>query len=134
MKNESQQIYTSVKQQIMRPSPLILLLRLPLPYDPKGYSSIIEWNLEIKKRKQREELYPILFCVWTLRALLLFYGVSVWGSEGQESSWMNSIMFLSLLVSKLKEVVGDNLHTLSSVPTRYAVTTLLRIIVLPQFY
>lgn len=76
-------------------------------------------------RKQREELYPILFCVWTIWALLLFYGVSVWGSAGQESSWMNSILFLSLLLSKLKEVVGDNLHTLCSVPTRYAVTTLL---------
>lgn len=85
-------------------------------------------------RKQREELYPILFCVWTIWALLLFYGVSVWGSAGQESSWMNSILFLSLLLSKLKEVVGDNLHTLCSVPTRYAVTTLLLYTtVLPQF-
>lgn len=84
-------------------------------------------------RKQREELYPILFCVWTIWALLLFYGVSVWGSVGQESSWMNSILFLSLLLSKLKEVVGDNLHTLSSVPTRYAVTTFLLHILLSQY-
>jgi len=48
LENERQQIYTGVKQRIMRPSLLILLLRLPLPYYPKGYRSIIEWNLEIK--------------------------------------------------------------------------------------
>lgn len=35
---------------------------------------------------------------------------------------MNSILFLSLLLSKLNEVVGDNLHILCSVPTRRVVT------------
>lgn len=44
--------------------------------------------------------------------LLLFYGVSVWGSAGQESGWMNSILFLPVLLPKLKEVVRENLHTL----------------------
>lgn len=66
--------------------------------------------------------------------LLLFYGVSVWGSAGQESSWMNSILFLSVLLSKLKEVVRENLHTLCSISTRYAIIILLLYVtVLSQF-